>query len=303
MAAEVCTGVELRSIARMPSDQLLATHGIEVFRQIDAGRTTRKGGGVITMRGGSGLGDALYVRGVAEIMLRQGEQITVCSDYPDVFYGLDISVEPFRRTGINRLAHYALRKSIKETSQWADVCIQAGVTVEPMAINWTAKNPFLTHDIRHRAGSRPLVLVHGGVVPMGRKDGFGAEVLPLKRGFDVVLRGFADCYTVRVGRGKPAYDFHVDADLTDVTSVTDLIDLAQECDGIVGQCSYAVPLAEAFAKPAMFVWSQAGLDSKSQYVRQITPAKVLSRDSSMFVLDTWSDEQIRDEVNAFRLLC
>lgn len=257
---------------------------------------------MITVRGGSGLGDALYIRAAVEIMLRTEKAITVCCDYPDVFIGLDVRVEPFRRTNIKRLAHYSLRKAEAKTSQWEDVCIQAGIVPEPMRINWSRQNPALVQEIRRLACGRPVVLVHGGITPMGRTDGFGAEVLPLKRGFDSVLRGFGDCYTVRVGKGASAYPLNVSLDLTDMTTIPDLIDLAQDCDGIVGQCSYAVPLAEAFEKAAMFVWSDRGLKSKSAYVRQITPQKILSRESSMFVIDVWTEEQIRDEVRAFRFL-
>lgn len=257
---------------------------------------------MIAVRGGSGLGDALYLRAAVEILLRQGERVTVCNDWPDVFLGLDVRIEPFRRTKIDRLAHYSLRKGEQKTSQWEDVCIQAGIVPEPMRIAWTQQNPALVQEIRRLACGRPVVLVHGGITPMGRTDGFGAELLPLKRGLDCVLREFGDCYTVRVGKGASSYPLNVSLDLTDMTTIPDLLDLAQDCDGIVGQCSYAVPLAEAFDKAAMFVWSAKGLNAPKPYVRQITPAKILSKESSMFIVDNWTEEQIRDEVRAFRFL-
>jgi len=258
---------------------------------------------MIRVRGGAGIGDALYVRAAVEIMLRAGEQVTVCNDYPEVFLGLPVKVEPFRRMHIDRLAHYSTRKKCTETTQWADVCIAAEIPVEPMRLTWECQNPTLIKEMRRFAAGKPLVLVHGGRTPMGRTDGFGAELLPRKRGFDLVLREFADCYTVRIGKGASLYSLDVSLDLTGCTTVTDLLDLAQACDGIVGQCSYAVPLAEGFDKPLMAVWSDKGMrEGRSMYIRQITPHKILSKDTSMFVVDTWSDEQIRDEVRAFRIL-
>jgi len=255
------------------------------------------------IRGGSGIGDAIYVRAVAEHFLRAGERVTVCSDHPDVFAGMDVTVEPFRRIHIDVLAHYTTRKRYPDTTQWADVCISAGIPVEPLSIAWARRSDALVRELRSMAAGRPVVLVHGGRTPMGRTDGFGAELLPERRAFDLVLREFSDCFTVRIGKGKSLYPLAVSLDLTDRTSIQDLFDLAQDCDGVIGQCSYAVPLAEAFDKPLMAVWSAKGMrEGRSAYIRQIVPQKILSKESSMFVIDNWSDEQIRDEVRAFRFL-
>lgn len=261
---------------------------------------------MITIRGGKGLGDAMYLRSAVELLLRtepdvKEHDITVCCDYPQVFHGLFVTVAAFRRTGINRLAHYSIRKGEK-TNQWDDVCIQAGLKAEPMRITWSVRNKNLVDEVRRLAAGRKVILCHGGRIPMGRTDGFGAELAPLKSGFDDVLRCLSDCYVVRVGKGNALYPLSVGIDLTDLTTVSDLFDLAVLCDGIVGQCSYAVPLAEALDKPAIFVWSAKGLRSKTKYVQQITPAKILSKRSSLYVVDDWHAGIVGATVSAFRCL-
>jgi hypothetical protein len=69
--------------------------------------------------------------------------------------------------------------------------------------------------------------------------------------------------------------------------VRDLLDVASVADGFLGYCSFMVPLAESFSKPALFVWSHRGLRAPQAYVRQITPQKILHRDTSHFVMDDW----------------
>jgi len=256
------------------------------------------------IRGGSGLGDAVYMRPVAEHFVRKGHAVTVCSDYPDVFLGAGVQAEPFSRLRIDVLAHYAARKAIVGTTQWDDVCVSAKIAPMPFAFAWAVRNRALVDDVRHAARGRPLVLIHGGYVPMGRSDGFGKELLPLPSAFDAVLRALDDCCFVRVGKGSPLYQLKCSIDLHDRTSVSDLLDLFSACDAVVAQCSYAVPLAEVFDKMLIAVWASKGLAHAPQaYVRQVTPQKVLSKSTSWFVVDDWSRERIEEEVHGIRQLC
>lgn len=255
---------------------------------------------MIRIRGASGIGDAIYLRAVVDHFIRKGERVTVCNDHKDVFLGLDCTVEPFRRDKVDKHAVYTTRKKFPGTNQWQDVCIQAGIPYEPLTITWTCRNAELIDNLRRRAEGRALVLVHGGRTPMGRKDGFGKELLPEQRAFAAVLNGFRDCFMVRIGHG-PEYPLPVHADLNGKTTIADMLDLGQACDAVVGQCSLAIPLAEGFGKPAMFVWAAAGLKAPSDYIRQIRPEKILSSPRSAFVMDDWTDAQIQEEVNAFRL--
>jgi hypothetical protein len=251
------------------------------------------------MRGGSGLGDALYVRVIAEHFIRSGEAVTACSDQPDAFIGSGAVVEPFRRDHIDVVAHYTMGKSDQATNQWQDVCNSAGVKGVQLRIDWTVRNQTLVERVRAAAAGRRIVIVHGGRAPMGRTDGFGAELLPTASAFDAALGGLDDCFLVRVGKGQHLYQVRAHLDLSGATSVPDLLDLASICDGIVGQCSFVVPLAECFDKPLLAIWAAKGLDTGHPYTRQITPRKVLSKPSSSFVMDDWPAERIRNAARAW----
>ena len=54
------------------------------------------------IRGGRGLGDTLYVRGVVELLKKKVE---VCSDFPELFSDLDVEVDQFSRHNINYLEY------------------------------------------------------------------------------------------------------------------------------------------------------------------------------------------------------
>lgn len=254
-----------------------------------------------TIRGGRGLGDSIYLRPIAEYFLALGDPVVVLSDYPDVFAGIDVEVKQFTRFGVNVLAHYVLGKPNPGTNQWQDICHSAGVTV-PLSFTWTVLNHELVASIKKRAAGRPIIIVHGGRVPMGRIDGFGKELLPEQGAFVAALDAVRDAYLVRVGNAESLYTLPCDIDLTGKSSVADLLDLASICDGVVGQCSLAIPLAEVFDRPLLIIWAAAGLASREPYVAQITPSKVLSKASSRFVMDDWPVDRIRWSVAEWRAL-
>jgi hypothetical protein len=70
---------------------------------------------------------------------------------------------------------------------------------------------------------------------------------------------------------------------------------------VVGQCSFAIPLAEVFDKPALFVWAARGMQHNMHYyIKAITPQKVLSKETSRFVIDDWPVEKIQEVARTFR---
>jgi hypothetical protein len=252
------------------------------------------------VRGGRGLGDALYVRPVAEHFVRAGEQVTVCSDHEDVFIGSGARVERFTRDGCNVVAHYTHGKANPNTNQWQDVCALAGVGDLAMSFKWEIQRPDLVRDLQAMAGGKPIIMVNGGRAPMGRHDGFADEMLPQRSAFDAVLSALSGCFTVEVGKGAELYPLTADVDLADRTTVADLLDIATISAGLVGQCSFVIPLAEAFDKPLLCVWAARGLVSKTEFIRLCTPQKILSKPSSRFVMDDWQADRIAEASHAFR---
>lgn len=258
---------------------------------------------MIAIRCGSGLGDALYLRPFVDHLSEQGKQLEVCTDYPDVFTGCPVKLSPFRRDRINKVCHYIAGKARTDTSQWQDLCISAQIEV-PLSFHWDVRKPMIVHDLKAMARGKPIVMVNGGRPPMGRTDAFVRDFLPKRRAFDAVLGALSDCFIVEVGKGAELYPISADVDFADRTSVADLLDIATAADGLIGQCSFMIPLAEAFDKPLLTIWAAAGLRSGVQFIRQCTPQKILSKPTSRWVLDDWSEAELIDSARYFRgMMC
>ncbi len=252
------------------------------------------------IRGGSGLGDSIYCRPVAEHFVRAGHRVVVMSNFPQVFIGSGAAVEPFTRLGTNVLAHYTSRKANLDTNQWQDVAINAGAPGIALSFKWEVQNRLLVDDLKAMARGKPIIMVNGGRPPMDRTDGYGIEMLPRREAFDTVLAALEGCFTVEVGKGTELYPLTADVDLNGRTSPADLLDIASVASGLVGQCSFMIPLAEALDKPLLCVWAAKGLVSRTLYIQQCTPQKVLSKPSSRWVMDDWSEQRIQEAAHAFR---
>lgn len=249
---------------------------------------------VKSIRCGRGLGDSIYLQSVVRHLLAKGARLRVKSDYPEVFRSLPVEVVPFSRTS-DMTAHYSARKGVEGTTQFEDCCRAAGIS-EPveMRLDWTAGNQALVDRVL--AHGKPVAVVSLPRSPMGRSDGFGAELLPDCRVIQEHIDALAKTHTiVQVGAGEPLYRFkRISIDLANRTTVGELIDVASVADRFLGYCSFLVPLAESFHKPALFVWSHKGLHSRHLYVRRITPQKVLHRkDTSRWVLDSIKEPAVR----------
>jgi hypothetical protein len=256
---------------------------------------------MISIRCGAGLGDAIYLQSVARHLVERGHKVEACCDWPDVFLPLGgkVTVSPFRRKPIDRLAHYSQRRAIAGTTQFEDCCIQAGIReAVDLRLDWQPVNVDLLS--RLRASDKPVIVVQMPRAPFGRTDGYGMEFLPnCRRIQDAIERLCGRAFLVQIGNGERQFRFDgIDLDLADRTSVSDVIDVGYAADGFLGYCSFIVPLAESFSKPALLVWSRKGLNSRHDVVRTMKPTKILHRPSSRWVMDDCSDDELTGAVNA-----
>lgn len=255
----------------------------------------------VVIRGGSGLGDSLYVYSVARWLIEQGESVEVCTFFPEIFSQLEgVKVSDFRRQNVNRIAHYVQRKKKKDTDIFEDVCISAGIPRETeLRFDWKPVNTQLYRQVRDANGPRIAILLPRW--PMARADGFGRELLPnceaMQKAVYALRRKGA--FTVQVGSGDALFHFRgISLDLANSTSVTDLLDVAAAVDGFFGYCSFFVPLAESLQKPALFMWSRAGLQSNKEFISTVTLKKILHAETSNAVMDDCDDVQLYKATHA-----
>lgn len=257
-----------------------------------------------TFRGGSGLGDSLYLQAVARYWTaRKSERICLRSDFPDIFLPLAdrVVVKPFSKIA-DVLAHYSSRKGITGSTQFEDVCACAGIA-EPveLRLDWQPQDRDLIKRLRDHG--RPICVVQLPRAPMGRKDGFGSELLPDCKAVQLVIDRVRErALIVQVGAGEPLHRFSgINIDLANRTTVAQVIDAVSCADAVVGYCSFLLPLAESLNKPAIMVWSSRGLRAGHPYIRRIVPAKCIHRkDLVKAVMDDAKDD-VRRAADAFLL--
>lgn len=259
---------------------------------------------MISLRGGSGLGDSLYIQAVARHFARQGHRVEVASDWPDVFRPLlngRVTVSPFRRENITHIAHYTARKAVAGTSQFEDCCLQAKIA-EPveLKLDWTVTDAQFVREIKDRAAGRPVVAVQLPRQPMNRKDGLGRELLPDCRALQDILDALRErAFLVQVGQGKPLHNFEgIELDLANRTTVMQLIDSIQASHACLGYVSFMIPLAESLGKPVLAVWSRRGLRSPTPFIAQITPEKILHAPASRSVMDDAAPDKLARHADA-----
>jgi hypothetical protein len=201
------------------------------------------------------------------------------------------------------LAHYSTRKQKAGTTQFEDCCYTAGIRdpVE-LRLDWKVEDEAFVSRLKDAAAGRVIVLLGMPRAPMGRKDGFGAEVLPncavIQKAVDR-LKEEKGALIVQIGSGASLHAFRgVDLDWANRTTVGQLLDISTAADAFVGYCSFVVPLAESLSKPALFVWSRRGLRSGTPYIAAITPTKILQKPTSRYLVDDATDEQIREAADA-----
>lgn len=258
---------------------------------------------MIAVRSGKGLGDNLYLQSIVRHLTERGERVEVCTHYPDVFRPLagKVTLSAWRRDRISRVAHYVERKTIKDTDQFVDCCIRAGITERiDLNLDWSPLNRSLVDLVWSQR--KPVIIVQMPREPMGRTDGYGADLLPdcraLQRAIDHIG---ARATFVQIGAGEPLYRFRgIDIDLANQTTVSDLIDVAWAADAALGYCSFMVPLAESLRKPLFLVWSSRGLRSRNEFIRQITPGKIIHRpETTRFAMDDAEDDELQRSADAF----
>lgn len=267
---------------------------------------------MIAVRGGAGLGDALYVQAIARHLAKDGSVVEACTNYPDVFLplGHNVICSPFRRERIDRVAHYSMRRHIRDTDQFTDCCIQAGIRGPvDLRLDWEAQPNTETvahlRAVKRRLG-RQIVAVALPREPMDRTDGYGRDLLPdlsvIQRALDILA---PTSYIVQLGAGSGVLGRYsgIDLDLANKTTVEQMLDAAACADLFVGHVSFFVPLAESLGVPALFAWSRRGLQSKNEIIRWLTPAKVFHAKRLMrAVIDDCSADELSGAVDEVRQL-
>lgn len=247
----------------------------------------------VIIKGASGLGDSVYLFPIVRAIEEKGGDVTVLSFYPDVFASLACEVLPYRLTGFHIDCSYVPFKERQSTTQFEDMLSFFSFEDVPLTMPAPVTQP---PDFSEN-GKKVCVVKQPSVPSM---NPLFRELVPKGHTFQRVIDALADEYVfVAVGyKGEIAHPLTgIDYDLTDCTSVRDVLSLVAASDLVLTQPGFLLPMAEAFGTPCFTIFSERGLVSPRRAVATITPAKLVCSPKTGFALD--SNENVEKEVCAY----
>jgi len=252
--------------------------------------------GKIEIRGASGLGDAIYVYPVAKYYRDLGNQVIVRTKFPDVYKDLDVqTVKFFKIPKADITASYSNRKSQK-TNQYQDVILNCKMPIDtPFLIDWKVDDEALVAKIKKMAKGRKILVISMPHQPFDRPDRYGDALRPNFENLQIAIDYLKqkNWFVIQIGKGGCFQNLsNIDLKKQNLTSVKGLMDICSIADGFAGQVGFIVPIAEAFNKPLFALFSKAGLRSSDKFIPAITGEKILSRDSSVYAIDSEPKERI-----------
>lgn len=255
----------------------------------------------LEIRGASGLGDTFYIYPVAEYYKNKGYDVLVRTKFPDVFRPLRIQTTGFYKIPkADITATYSNRKNQK-TNQLQDVLINSNLPIDyDFKIDWTVCNNDLINNVKNASGGKKILIISMPHQPFDRPDRYGDALKPNFKNMEISINELkkGGWFIIQVGKGACHCNLpNIDLKKQNITSVSDLIDLCSIADGFIGQVGFIVPIAEIFKKPLLVLFSRAGLRSSDAFISAITGDKILSRESSFYMIDDEPEDRVKQLID------
>jgi hypothetical protein len=238
---------------------------------------------MININSPRGLGDALHLRAIVIHLLETGKEVSVFTQWPDVFSDLDVAVQPAEEA-VNRPDLFSARACfqcqlpyVRALSQFRNACLQAGVfdAIE-LNIRWTVRNQTLLDKVKSKAAGKPILIYQ----PLKRvKNASDGLLRPDRSALRKIVNDRSEFFRVRIGHPDYAEDDEIerDLDLFGKTTVSDVIDLASICEMTVSEPSFVSVLAQCFDKRFVCLFSSLALQSAVKKVAGVTPQRILEK--------------------------
>jgi|WetSurMetagenome_2_1015567.scaffolds.fasta_scaffold01426_30 hypothetical protein len=245
------------------------------------------------LRGSMGLGDAIYLYPVIKYFVDRGEDVTILTRYPEIFAPLKCKAV-LEKDFLD--CSCSARTILPETNIFEDTLIMAGIKEKlPLKFEYQKSVDFKIHT------SKKICVVRVPTTPAkGEED---AKIMtPDKSVFQNIINSFRDrVYFVALGQQKNC-DIKlsgVDLDMTATDKLADLFAIIDAAEIVLTQPGHFVPIAEALSKKLLTVFARAGLESQEKRFRFTTPAKILTRQESVWCID---DEPTEKYLKKFEAL-
>ncbi len=240
---------------------------------------------ILRLKGPSGLGDSIYSYPIIKYFIEKKFDVEILTRYKDIFKNLDCKVRPYFYFNDDIDFNYVPRKFHKRTSQFEDMCILSGITKKiKLEINYEGKRKFKT--------KKKICVIQRPYWPMNELEK-RVELVPDYSQIQKLIINNQDYYYVMVGV-KNSLDFEIKGidETIEKTSIDDLFKIINASDMVITQIGWTIALAEILNKKIFVIFSVNGLESDNWFFNTITPKKVITKQTSSYCIDNWTNEKI-----------
>jgi len=216
----------------------------------------------VVIRGLSGFGDSIYLEPLARKEAAEGN-VTVLSNYPEIFAHLPVKVEKFDRCRkCDKVFSYLEGKETPDTTQLADM-------------GYDCADDF---EIEHK----PIAIFAAGYNGMGSRN----EMTPDKAVMQRIIDDLRMCGYIVLHIANKSIEKY--ANVTEIVSQSyfETVALFRGADLIVCQQGWGTALAEGLNKDCLVVFADKIRKSPTVFIRQITPKKVCCKKTTYHVWDS-----------------
>lgn len=216
------------------------------------------------------------------IVLHLKDEITVFTQWPDVFSDLPITIKPLSELSQypdTRFASTNGRQEIPEgSSDFLERCKRAGIdeSVE-FRMEWPVQNPDLVNQIRDKANGRRIFIYQP--LKMARNE--EQKILrPDTLAYKKFIEEHSDCYRIKLGH--PPYvdsnnDLPCELDLFGKAFIKDSFDVGTIGDVFFGESCFVIQMGEALNKPCILMRSVRAMKQDNWLNRYHDPHRVFTK--------------------------
>lgn len=238
----------------------------------------------IEIKGQRGFGDSLCLYPIVRWLRKTNKTVCVYSDHPEVFRPLKCVVRPYEEGVIN--AGYLSHKK-GSRNQFQDICHSLEIPEVPFVID-APENNLISIATKRRllcVVVQPYKSFPGILRRHNGLDDQSPDWDVMQRMINLNKNKF--CF-VGVGSNYRSFNnLDFDFSLQPFTPYDILLDIVSQADIVFCQVGYMMHLAEGLGKMTCVVFSKKSKTSESEFVRTITPQKVLVGKAMAVYDDDW----------------
>ena len=210
-----------------------------------------------SIKGLSGFGDAIYLRVAVEWMLiNMPDQYLVTTNYPDVFRDLDVKTIPFNR-GMKAEYNftYLLRKYESGSTQFSDMCVNAGIGIIPFESKLAERRP------------SGLTVVNNLYSPLDGCDPVSDCLRPRKEDYESLVSNYKNVVYLKEGK----YKFIA------------LVNILNRASLFITQQGWGTAIAEMLNVPTIICFTKRGYECSDPFFSSIKPEKIIEKKTTTHI--------------------